>query len=120
MKPGSTIIFISTDLTESSSVPPEFLLYVSTKGALNQMVRVLARDLAREGIRVNAISPGATNTALFRDSMSDEQVRMIASQNPFERIGEPHDVAAAVSMLWGKDSSWITGQVLMVNGGSIV
>lgn len=120
MKPGSTIIFISTDLTEASSVSPELLLYVSTKGALNQMVRILARDLAREGIRVNAISPGATNTELFRNAMSDEQVRIIASQNPYGKIGEPYDVAAAVGMLWGKDSSWVTGQVLMVNGGSMV
>ncbi|KAF7593909.1 hypothetical protein BBP40_010611 [Aspergillus hancockii] len=120
MKPGSTIIFISTDLTDSSTLPPHFLLYVSTKGALNQMVKVLARDLASEGIRVNAVSPGATNTESFHQAMDKERVRVVASHNPFNRIAEPDEIAAAVSLLWGKDSTWISGQVLKVNGASVV
>ncbi|KAH1341065.1 hypothetical protein KXV68_000231 [Aspergillus fumigatus] len=95
MQPGSTIIFISTDLTDASSVPPHFLLYVSTKGAMNQMVKVLARDLAGAGIRVNAVSPGATSTASFHKAMDETRVQMIASHNPFNRIAEPDEIAAA-------------------------
>ncbi|KAL2844567.1 hypothetical protein BJY01DRAFT_248076 [Aspergillus pseudoustus] len=120
MTSGSTIIFISTDMTDASVVPSHFLLYVSTKAAMNQMVKVLARDLAGAGIRVNAISPGATSTESFHKAMDEDKAMLIANQHPFNRIGRADEIAAAVSLLWRKDSSWITGQVLRVNGGSIV
>ncbi|KAK9636668.1 hypothetical protein HCH54_009956 [Aspergillus fumigatus] len=87
---------------------------------MNQMVKVLARDLAGAGIRVNAVSPGATSTASFHKAMDETRVQMIASHNPFNRIAEPDEIAAAVSVLWGKDSGWISGQVLRANGGGIV
>lgn len=83
------------------------------------MVRVLARDLAKKDIRVNAVSPGATSTELFNQMNSDETIQIIASSNPFGRIGTPEEIAAAVSLLWGGDSAWINGQVLKVNGGTI-
>ncbi|KAL4756330.1 putative oxidoreductase, short-chain dehydrogenase/reductase family [Aspergillus foveolatus] len=120
MPSGSTIIFISTDMTDAAVVPSHFLLYVSTKAAINQMVKVLARDLAGAGIRVNAISPGATSTESFHKAMDENKARLIASQHPFSRIGRADEIAAAVSLLWRKDSGWITGQVLRVNGGNIV
>ncbi|GKZ32425.1 hypothetical protein AbraIFM66950_001803 [Aspergillus brasiliensis] len=120
MQPGSTIIFISTDMTDASSVAANFLLYTSTKAAINQMVKVLARDLAGMGIRVNAISPGATSTESFHRAMDETRAQMIASHNPFNRIAETDEIAAAVGLLWGKDSAWISGQVLRVNGGNIV
>lgn len=120
MKPGSKIIFISTDMTDASVIPPQFLLYVSTKAAMNQMVKVLARDLASDGIRVNAISPGATSTESFHRVNDEGTERMLASHSPFNRIAIPEEIAAAVSLLLGEDSNWITGQVLKVNGGCIV
>lgn len=120
MTSGSTIIFISTDMTDASTVQSQFLLYVATKGAMNQMVKVLARDLAGAGIRVNAISPGATSTESFHKAIDENKARLIASHHPFNRIGSADEIAAAVSLLWRKDSRWITGQVLRVNGGSIV
>ncbi|CEL11157.1 hypothetical protein ASPCAL14262 [Aspergillus calidoustus] len=120
MSPGSTIIFISSDVTDSSTILPQFLLYVSTKGAMNQTVRALARDLATAGIRVNAVSPGPTGRDALYHAMDDEKVRMLASHNPFKRIGEAAEIAAVVSMLWSNDSAWVTGQILKVNGGSIL
>ncbi|KAJ5904845.1 oxidoreductase short-chain dehydrogenase/reductase family [Penicillium subrubescens] len=120
MTPGSKIIFISTDMTDASVIQPQFLLYVSTKGAMNQMVKVLARDLASSGIRVNAISPGATSTDSFHRVVDESKERILASHNPFNRIAHAEEIAAGVSLLWGKDSDWISGQVLKVNGGSIV
>ncbi|RDH30144.1 hypothetical protein BDQ94DRAFT_181723 [Aspergillus welwitschiae] len=120
MTSGGTIIFISTDMTDASTVMPQFLLYVSTKAALNQMVKVLARDLAATGIRVNAVSPGATSTESFHKAMDENKAKMLASHHPFNRIGRADEIAAAVSLLWRKDSGWITGQVLRVNGGSVV
>ncbi|KAI2912827.1 hypothetical protein CBS147371_7187 [Aspergillus niger] len=120
MTSGGTIIFISTDMTDASTVMPQFLLYVSTKAALNQMVKVLARDLAATGIRVNAVSPGATSTESFHKAMDENKAKMLANHHPFNRIGRADEIAAAVSLLWRKDSGWITGQVLRVNGGSVV
>lgn len=87
---------------------------------MNQMVKVLARDLAGAGIRVNAISPGPTSTYSFQKAVDEKKARLLANQNPFNRIGRADEIAAAVSLLWRKDSGWITGQVLRVNGGSIV
>ncbi|KAJ6118967.1 hypothetical protein N7471_013587 [Penicillium samsonianum] len=118
MKPGSAIIFISTDLADSGSAPPELLLYVSTKAALNQMTRIMAKELATQGIRVNAISPGATRTELFNKTNSVDTIQKIASRNPFNRIADPDEIAEAVSLLWKNESRWITGQVVKVNGGS--
>ncbi|KAL2820148.1 hypothetical protein BDW59DRAFT_164761 [Aspergillus cavernicola] len=62
---GRTIIFISSDLIDYNALPPQHLLYISTKAALNQMMRVLAQSLAKQNIRVNAISPGATGIASY-------------------------------------------------------
>lgn len=120
MKSGSKVIFISTDMTDASVIPPHFLLYVSTKGAMNQMVKVLARDLASNGICVNAISPGATSTDSFHRVVDEGRARIIASHNPFNRIATAREIAAGVSLLWGEESNWISGQVLKVNGGAIV
>lgn len=120
MASGSTVIFISTDMTDTSTVPSQFLLYVSTKAAMNQMVKVLSRDLAGAGIRVNAVSPGATSTESFHRAMDENKARLIANHHPFHRIGRADEIAAAVSLLWSKDSGWISGQVLRVNGGYIV
>lgn len=86
---------------------------------MNQVVKILARDLAGAGIRVNGVSPGATSTESLHRAMDDEQTRLLASHHPFKRIAEPDEIAAAVSFLWGKDSGWVSGQVVRVNGGSI-
>ncbi|GLA51498.1 hypothetical protein AnigIFM63604_008095 [Aspergillus niger] len=119
MQPGSNIIFISTDLTDASSVPAHFLLYTSAKAAMNQMVKVLARDLAHMGIRVNAISPGATSTESFHRAHDDTRAQMIASHNPFNRIGEPDEIAAAENRGYlGKvlEEYLYSGEAPLVNG----
>ncbi|KAJ9315001.1 hypothetical protein DTO271D3_4740 [Paecilomyces variotii] len=118
MPPGSTIIFISSDLTDFNTLPPHYLLYISTKATLNQMVRVLAQNLAQKNIRVNAISPGATETEQFLINNSNDVVRSLADLSPFKRLGKPDEIATAVSLLWCKESEWITGQVVRVNGGA--
>jgi 3-oxoacyl-[acyl-carrier protein] reductase len=107
-------------MTDSSTILPQFLLYISTKGALNQMVRALARDLARVGIRVNGVSPGTTHTEALHKAMDEGKRQILAGHNPFNRIADPAEIAAAVSLLWSNDSAWVTGQILKANGGSIV
>ena len=98
MPEGSHIIFLSTSLCTASTVSPGYLLYNSTKGAVEQMTRVMAKDLAPKGIRVNAIAPGPTATELFLKGKPEPLLKTIAGFSPFNRIGEPDEIAQG--MLW--------------------
>lgn len=119
MPPKSHIILNSTTLCASSTVNGAYLLYVSTKGAVEQMVRVLSKDLARapKNIFVNAIAPGPTGTELFFEGKSEQMLKMIAGANPQNRIGEPEEIADAILFLASDASRWVSGQILRVNGG---
>jgi 3-oxoacyl-[acyl-carrier protein] reductase len=103
MPPTSHIILLSTSLCAHSIITPNYLLYVSSKGAIEQMVRVLAKDLGRRGIVVNGVAPGPTGTDMFYEGKSEQLVQQIASTNPFGRIGEPVQIARAVAWLAGGD-----------------
>ncbi|KAF3039714.1 hypothetical protein E8E12_004723 [Didymella heteroderae] len=120
MPPGSHVILLSTSLCNSSTITPNYLLYVTSKGAIEQMVRILAKDLGTKGINVNCISPGPTATDLFFQGKSEELVNRIASANPFGRIGKPEEIAKAIAYFAGDGSSWVNGQILRVNGGMTV
>ncbi|KAF2665865.1 NAD(P)-binding protein [Microthyrium microscopicum] len=117
MKPGSRVIFVSTGVVHQSNVMPPYLLYASTKGAIEQMTKFMSKDLGTKGINVNAIAPGPTGTDLFFEGKSEEMLNMIKSQNPYNRLGSPEDIANATAFFCGSDSSWVNGQVLMANGG---
>ncbi|KAL4748463.1 hypothetical protein BDW72DRAFT_180390 [Aspergillus terricola var. indicus] len=114
---GGRIILVSTGVTVLSNIAPTYLLYASAKAAVEQMARVMAKDLARNGILVNCIAPGPTTTGLFLNGKSDQMLKMVAGFSPFNRIGEPDEIANAVYFLCSKDSSWVSGQTLRVNGG---
>ncbi|KAL3431741.1 hypothetical protein BDV09DRAFT_175684 [Aspergillus tetrazonus] len=114
---GGRIILVSTGVTVLSNIAPAYLLYASAKAAVEQMARVMAKDLARNGILVNCVAPGPTTTGLFLNGKSDQMLKMVAGFSPFNRIGEPEEIANAVYFLCSKDSSWVSGQTLRVNGG---
>jgi 3-oxoacyl-[acyl-carrier protein] reductase len=116
MAPGSHIILVSTSLCAASSVAPDYLPYVTSKGAIEQMTRLLAKDLGRKGIRVNAVAPGPTGTDLFFKGKSEQLVKAIASGNPFHKLGEPEELADVIAFLAGEGSRWVSGQVVRVNG----
>lgn len=115
MSPGSHIIFLSTSLTTASTVMPGYLLYNSTKGAVEQMTRVMSKDLGRKGILVNAVAPGPTGTELFFRGKSDELLKTIANFSPQGRIGTPEEIAEVIVFL--AHSTWVSGQVVRANGG---
>ena len=117
MPSGSHVVFISTGLTKMSQVSPSYLLYITTKGAIDQMVRLMCKDLARKGIVVNAVAPGPTATELFKRGKSEQVLKMIAGFSPFGRIGEPDEVAEAILYMAGNGLRWVSGQVLSINGG---
>ncbi|KAJ9132112.1 3-oxoacyl-(Acyl-carrier protein) reductase [Pleurostoma richardsiae] len=120
MAPGSRVIFVSTGIVHNSAVLPAYLLYGSTKGAVESMTKIMSKDLATKGISVNAIAPGPTATELFFNGKSEQLVNMIKSQSPFNRLGTPEDIANATAFLCGPDSSWVAGQVLLANGAAFV
>ena len=109
MPSDGRIIFVSTSVTNLSNIAPAYVLYASAKGTIEQMMRIMAKDLARKGILVNAVAPGPTTTHLFLQGKSDHILKAVASNSPFNRIGKPEEIAAALIFLCGKDSSWMSG-----------
>jgi NAD(P)-dependent dehydrogenase (short-subunit alcohol dehydrogenase family) len=98
--------------------------YCSSKGAVIQMSKAAALDLARYDVRVNCVSPGAVDTDLLRSARfagvpdQDEQVTALGSTLPLGRIGAPTDIAQATVFLASDESSWITGSNIVVDGGA--
>ncbi|KAF4426064.1 NAD(P)-binding protein [Fusarium austroafricanum] len=117
---GSRIIFLSSSLTRLSSVLPNALVYIATKGAIEQLSRALAKDLGARGITVNTVAPGPTDTDLFRQEKSESFINHIASLAPSKRLGQPDEIAPVVSFLASPAAGWINGQIIVANGGYVV
>jgi 3-oxoacyl-[acyl-carrier protein] reductase len=92
------------------------VLYATLKGGIHAFVKALAKETAMSGITVNAISPGAINTQILPE-LSEVEMRLLTEQIPMGRLGHPDEVAHAVHFLTQAESSYITGQILRVNGG---
>lgn len=97
--------------------PPTYGAYAASKAAVDVFVNILAKELAGRMISVNAIAPGTTNTTLFTDGKTAEQIAGFARQTPHQRLGEPQDIAKVVSILASERGAWISGQVVNANGG---
>lgn len=111
--PGSIISVSSTGALSGESA----VHYDTAKGALLSMTRSLARETGSCGIRVNAICPGPTNTELL-SGLKPEQVQALTRRIPLKRMAEPEDIAGAALYLASDESAFVTGQTLLVNGGS--
>lgn len=95
--------------------------YAATKGGVASLTRSLARELGPSNIRVNCVSPGgAVNTPLMWSRVSEEYVEQRVAGLPLQRIGEPADLAYCIGFLLSGLSTWITGQNIQVNGGSLM
>jgi gluconate 5-dehydrogenase len=95
--------------------------YAATKGGLNQMLRVMAREWARHGVTVNAVAPGYIETGLTKDYLdTDNNRESLQSLVPAERLGRPEEVADAVTFLASDRARFITGQILYVDGGRVL
>ncbi|MFJ7327541.1 SDR family oxidoreductase [Streptomyces cyaneofuscatus] len=112
---GAVINFSSSVLALAL---PGYTAYAATKGAVEAMTLILARELRGRDITVNAVAPGPTATALFLDGKDEETVARMAAQPPLERLGAPQDIAEVVSFLAGP-ARWVNGQVLRANGGIV-
>lgn len=117
LRNGGRIVNLSS--SQTSLLHPTYGVYAATKASVEAMTHVLAKELRGRNITVNAVAPGPTATKLFLDGKPKEVVDHLKNLAPLQRLGEPSDIAAAVSFLAGADGSWINGQVLRANGGIV-
>ena len=94
-------------------------LYAASKGAVDAYVKSLAKELGPSGIRVNAVSPGVIKTDMLKD-YSSEDLEELKTETPLGRLGSPDDVAKALYFLSSEAASFITGQIIGVNGGFLI
>jgi len=112
---GGRIVNFSTSVLHMA--PPTYGVYAATKGAVEALTRVFAKELRGRGITCNAVAPGPVATELFLNGKSEDLIQQIARSAPLERLGQPEDIAGVVSFLAGPDGGWVNGQVLRANGG---
>jgi len=114
---GGSVINVSSTVT--SLTPPASVVYTGTKGAVDAVTRVLAKELGPKNIRVNAINPGMIETEGYHDlgmAGSDFEKQGV-QQTPLGRVGQGDDIAPVAAFLASADSKWITGETIRVAGG---
>lgn len=116
VRDGGAIVAFSSSVLGLAQ--PGYAAYAASKGAVEAMILILARELRGRDVTVNAVAPGPTATDLFLDGKDPDTVDRLAKTAPLERLGTPADIAEAVAFLAGP-GHWINGQTLRANGGII-
>ncbi|MEY9930628.1 3-oxoacyl-[acyl-carrier protein] reductase [Catenulispora sp. GP43] len=117
LRPGGSLILFSTSVMGTKF--PTYAGYTASKGAVEAMTLILARELRGRDVTVNTVAPGPTATDMFLDGKDDELIAHLAAQNPLERLGQPDDIARLVTFLAGPQGHWVNGQVIRANGGMV-
>ncbi|WP_394121548.1 SDR family oxidoreductase [Planococcus donghaensis] len=118
LQKGDSIINTSSVTAYRGS--PELIDYSSTKGAITSFTRSLSANIAEQGIRVNSVAPGPIWTPLIPATFDAEKVGEHGGDTPLERRGQPSELAPAYVYLASKDSTYVTGQAIHVNGGDYI
>jgi NAD(P)-dependent dehydrogenase (short-subunit alcohol dehydrogenase family) len=118
LKEGSSII--NTASITAYQGHPQLIDYASTKGAIVSFTRSLSNNLVGKGIRVNGVAPGPIWTPLIPSTFSAEKVEKFGKDTPMGRPGQPEELAPAYVYLASEDSSYVSGQMIHVNGGKVV
>ena len=115
LRPGGSIVNFSTSVLGTSF--PEYSAYAASKGAVEAMTLILARELRGRDVTVNAVAPGPTATDLFFEGKDEQQIARLADAVPLQRLGTPGDIAELVAFLTSAVGHWVNGQNIRVNGG---
>ncbi len=118
LKKGSSII--TTSSITAYKGHEQLIDYSSTKGAIVSFTRSLAMSLAKQGIRVNSVAPGPIWTPLIPSTFTADQVKSFGSTTPMGRAGQPFELAPAYVYLASDDSTYVSGQTIHINGGTIL
>lgn len=117
---GKGASIINTTSVTAYKGSPKLLDYSATKGAITAFTRSLSMNLAERGIRVNGVAPGPIWTPLIPSTFAADEVAEFGSNTPMKRPGQPDDVAPAYVYLASSDAAYVSGQVIHVNGGTVV
>ncbi len=112
---GGSIINIGSIVSDGNN--PQMTVYAATKGALDTITSVLAKELGPKKIRVNSVNPGLTSTEGTASMLGGPMEEATVQQTPLGRLGEPDDIADAVSFFASDEARWITGEHIRVAGG---
>ena len=113
---GGSIVNISS-LVARTGGASEWVHYAASKGAVNSFTIGLAREVAEEGIRVNAVAPGLIETDLHADNGAPDRLKRLAPTVPMKRSGTAAEVAEGVAWLLSERASYVTGSILEIGGG---
>ena len=117
LRAGGSFVGFSTSVVGAQF--PTYGAYTASKGAVEAMILIMARELRGRDITVNAVAPGPTATDLFLADKTPERIEQLAKTPPLERLGTPEDIAAVVAFLSSPAGHWVNGQVLRANGGLV-
>ena len=121
MKEGGSIINLSSSLTKHSYNFTDYMVYSSTKAAINTLTRDFAVELGARNIRGNAVAPGATFTDMTKDFLGDENIsKQFKGMTALKRIGQATDISPVVAFLASDDSKWVTGEIIETSGGALL
>ncbi|GGV34728.1 3-ketoacyl-ACP reductase [Streptomyces griseoflavus] len=117
LRAGGSFVAFSSSVVGTQF--PAYGAYAASKGAVEAMTLILARELRGRDVTVNTVAPGPTATDMFLTGKTPEQIDRLAMTPPLERLGTPDDIAAVVAFLTGPAGRWVNGQVLRANGGMV-
>ncbi len=116
VRPGGAIINFSSSVQKIAR--PNYTAYAATKGAVDAITLILAKEMRGRDVTVNSVAPGPTATPLFLEGKDQETLDRMSNEPPLERLGTPADIAEVVAFLAGP-ARWVNGQIIYPNGGVV-
>lgn len=114
---GDGVIVNVSSIAATQGSPGEYVHYAASKGAIETLTVGLAKEVGREGIRVNAVRAGTTNTDIHTSAGNPDRPAMVARTAPLGRVAEPEDIAEAILWLASDKAGFATGAILSISGG---